>query len=59
MSDEHTTDDPLTVGVLRPTFFWFGAASRPTHRKNLDQKVPRDSVVGLARGTDRVMEVAQ
>jgi hypothetical protein len=55
--------DKLSVGVLgyrfRPTFFRFGAASQPTHRKNLDQKTPRDSASGLARGTASVTEVAQ
>ena len=55
--------EPLKVGVLgyrfRPTFFRFGAAPRPTHRKNLDQKGPRDSAFGLAHGTDTVMEVAR
>ncbi len=55
--------DKLSVGVLgyrfRPTFFRFGAASRPAHRKKLDQKLPRDSASVLARGTASGTEVAQ
>ncbi|MDX5986847.1 hypothetical protein E6P09_13180 [Haloferax mediterranei ATCC 33500] len=63
MSNTDSTTEPLKIGVLgyrfRPTFFRFGAASWPAHRKNLDQKVPRDSAFGLARGTESAGGVTQ